>query len=245
MAIVGYLCEAVILSRLRGRPTFTVIMATLGISIAFDQIGQSIWGTDPLPLNDPFGDSFRKVAGVTVTLIDAVTLVVVATLTVALLTFFSRSRIGTAMRATAVDQEAAIAQGINPKLIFGLSWGIAAGIATLGGVLLSSGNGRNVNAGILPFALTAVPAIILGGLDSTKGAIAGGLIIGAAQSLMQGYQNVINDWLHAHVQLNIGNFSYKAGLGPNFHAVFPYLIMVAILLLKPYGLFGTKEVRRV
>ncbi len=245
MALLGFLTEATILSRLRGRPTFTVIMATSGLSIVLEQIGQSVWGTDPLPLNDPFGDKFRKIGGVTVTLIDVVTLIVASIITIGLLVFFNKSRIGTAMRATSMDQEAAIAQGINPKLIFGLSWAIAAAIATFGGVLLSSGNGRNVTPGLIPFALTAVPAIILGGLDSTKGAIVGGVIIGIAQQMMFGYQNSLNDWLHTHVRLNLGGLNYKAGLGPNFHIVFPYVIMVAILLIKPYGLFGTKEVRRV
>ncbi len=245
MTAAGVGVEAVVLRPLRSRPTFTVIMATLGLSYAVEQIVLAIWGTDPLPLNDPMGIKFWKVGGVTITYVDAVTLLVTAAITAGLLLFFNRSRLGTAMRATAFDPEASIAQGINPRLVFGLSWGIAAGIATVAGVFLSSGNGRNVAPTLLQIALTAIPAAILGGLDSTKGAIVGGLVIGIAQQLMFGYQPNISSWLGRVIDLNIGSFHYKAGLGPNFHLVFPYLIMVGILLIRPYGVFGTKEVRRV
>jgi branched-chain amino acid transport system permease protein len=245
MAFAGVGVEAAVLRPLRTRPTFTVIMATLGLSYAVEQVVLAIWGTDPLPLNDPMGIRFWKIAGVTVTYVDAVTLLVTAAVTALLLVFFGKSRIGTAMRATAFDPEAAIAQGINPRLVFGLSWGIAAAIATIAGVFLSSGNGRNVAPTLLQIALTAVPAAILGGLDSTKGAIVGGLVIGIAQQLMFGYQPDISEWLGRVIDISIGGFRYKAGLGPNFHLVFPYLIMVGILIARPYGVFGTRDVRRV
>ncbi len=245
MAGAGFGVEAAILRPLRGRPTFTVIMATLGLSYAVEQIVLAIWGTDPLPLNDPMGIQYWKIGGVTVTRVDAVTLVVTAALTTALLLFFNRSRLGTAMRATAFDAEASMAQGINPRVVYGLSWAIAAAIATVAGVFLSSGNGRNVAPTLLQIALTAVPAAILGGLDSTKGAIVGGVVIGLAQQLMFGYQPDISSWLGRVIDLDIGGFHYTAGLGPNFHLVFPYLIMVTILLVRPYGVFGTREVRRV
>ncbi len=245
MTLAGIGIEAAVLRPLRNRPTFTVIMATLGLSIAGEQICISIWGTDPLPLNDPFGITTYRLFGVNITLVDIVTMVAATTIATALLLFFNRSNLGTAMRATAFDAEAAIAQGINPRIVYGLSWGIAAGIATVAGVMLSSGNGRNVSPTLIPIALTAIPAAILGGLDSTKGALVGGLVIGMTQRLMEGYQSQINDWLHDNIGFTIGTFTYKAGLGLNFHLVFPYLIMVAILLFRPYGVFGTPEVRRV
>jgi branched-chain amino acid transport system permease protein len=245
MGILGFLLEALVLRKLRGRPTFTVIMATLGIGIALEQICTAIWGTDPLPLNDPMGLTSFNVKGVPITLVDIVTLVTAALIASGLLIFFAKSRMGTAMQATSFDAEAAIAQGINPRIVYGLSWGIAASIATFAGVFLSSGNGRNVSPTLLNIALTAVPAAILGGLDSTKGAIVGGLVIGLAQQMMFGYQVDIGNWLGKTINFTIGTFHYRAGLGPNFHLVFPYLIMVGILLIRPYGVFGTKEVRRV
>jgi branched-chain amino acid transport system permease protein len=245
MTLAGIGVESLVLRPLRNRPTFTVIMATLGLSIAGEQIAISVWGTDPLPLNDPFGIKTFNIGGVNITLVDIVTLIAAAVIAGALLLFFNRSALGTAMRATSFDPEAAIAQGINPRVVYALSWGIASGIASVAGVMLSSGNGRNVSPTLIPFALTAVPAAILGGLDSTKGALVGGIVIGLSQRLMEGYQGNISTWLGSHVHLTIGTFTYKAGLGLNFHLVFPYLIMVLILLVRPYGLFGTKEVRRV
>jgi branched-chain amino acid transport system permease protein len=245
MGVLGFLLEALVLRKLRGRPTFTVIMATLGVGIAIEQICTAIWGTDPLPLNDPMGLTTYKIGGVPITLVDIVTLATAALLAAGLLLFFAKSRIGTAMQATSFDAEAAIAQGINPNIIYGLAWGISASIATFAGVFLSSGNGRNVSPTLQNIALTAIPAAILGGLDSTKGAIVGGLVIGLAQQLMFGYQVDIGNWLGRTINLNLGNFHYRAGLGPNFHLVFPYIIMVLILLIRPYGVFGTKEVRRV
>ncbi len=245
MTLAGAAIEAVVLRPLRNRPTFTVIMATLGVSIAGEQIAISIWGTDPLPLNDPFGIKTFSVGGVNITLVDIVTVIAATLIAGALLLFFNKSALGTAMRATAFDSEAAIAQGINPRVVYALSWGFASGIAAVAGVMLSSGNGRNVSPTLIPFALTAVPAAILGGLDSTKGALVGGVIIGVTQRLMEGYQGDISSWLGSHLRFTIGTFTYKAGLGLNFHLVFPYLIMVLILLVRPYGIFGTKEVRRV
>jgi len=132
-----------------------------------------------------------------------------------------------AMRATAFDQEAAIANGISARRIFALSWAIAGAVATLAGVLLSSG-GAGISPNIEFVALLAFPAIILGGLDSPGGAVVGGIIIGITQTLTAGYQPSCASWL-----------------GTGFDQVMPYVVMIAILLVKPYGLFGTREVRRV
>jgi len=132
-----------------------------------------------------------------------------------------------AMRATAFDQEAALAQGISARKVFALAWAIAGVLAALAGVTFAAGA-----AGVEPrlsfIALAAFPAMIVGGLDSPGGAVIGGLIIGITQALVGGYQDDIAPWL-----------------GENFRTVAPYVVMVIILLVRPYGLFGTPEVRRV
>jgi branched-chain amino acid transport system permease protein len=142
--------------------------------------------------------------------------------------FFRYSSLGLAMRATALDQEAALAQGISARRVFATSWAIAGVVAALAGVTLSSGQSGGVDTGIGFIALAAFPAMILGGLDSPLGALVGGLIIGISQSLTQGYQN-----------------DYFEFFGAGFHEVMPYVVMILILLVRPYGLFGTPEVRRV
>lgn len=141
--------------------------------------------------------------------------------------WLARSRTGIAMRATAFDQETALAQGINVGRIFSLAWAIGGALAALGGILLAS-NGSVVQATDAVFALVALPILILGGLDSFKGGVVAGLAIGVLSALSSAYQPI-----------------YAAWLGPNFANVAPYVVMFVVLLIKPYGLFGTKEVRRV
>lgn len=141
--------------------------------------------------------------------------------------WLSRSRTGIAMRATAFDQEAAQAQGIHVGRIFSLAWAIGGALAALGGILLAA-NGSVVQATDAIFALVALPVLIFGGLDSFKGAVIAGLLIGVLSAISSAYQPIHAPWL-----------------GPNFENVLPYVVMFLVLLIKPFGLFGTKEIRRV
>ena len=132
------------------------------------------------------------------------------------------------MRATALDQEAAAAQGINVSRIFALSWAISGAVAAIAGIMLAAGS-SGANQTISLIALTAFPALILGGLESPGGALIGGLVIGIAQVMAAGY-------------LTEASFPI---LGTGFDQVMPYLVMVVVLMVRPYGLFGSQEVRRV
>jgi branched-chain amino acid transport system permease protein len=131
------------------------------------------------------------------------------------------------MRATAFDQEAARAQGIDVGRVFGIAWAIGAVLAAVGGIFLSvfPRRGAGLDTQTAFFVFAAFPAIILGGLDSVVGAVVGGMIIGMAQA----YSSLLPwDWL-----------------GTGFSGVVPYFIMLIVLLIRPYGLFGTEEIRRV
>jgi branched-chain amino acid transport system permease protein len=131
------------------------------------------------------------------------------------------------MRATAIDQEAALAMGIRISTVYALAWGISGAIATLGGIFVAAGGGNPVfDVSLGQSALVAFPAIILGGLDSIPGAVAGGIIIGLVYMLTQGYES--------------GGF-----LGTNFHLIAPYIVMLLVLLIRPYGLFGKRKVERI
>ena len=232
-ALIAFAIEAVILSKFRDKPVFATIMATFGLAIIVQFAAGSVWGEDAMSLKEPIGIKSYTVGGVSITLQSIVILLVALVVTTAFLLFFQKSKLGTAMRATAYDQEAAMAQGISARKIFGVSWAISGGLAALAAVLLSTGNGNTISQPTLQLAtFAAFPAIILGGVDSTNGAIVGGMVIGLAEQLMFGYQTDLNDLLNTHVFTN-------------FHTVFPYVIMLGVLLVRPYGLFGTKEVRRV
>ena len=225
-ALVGVAVERVILRRMVGQPVFAVIMITLGLTIAFEQIVIWRWpGT--LNLSDPWGLDRVRIGDVVIPVVNIWRIGTAAVLLLGFFLFFRYSRLGVAMRATASDQEAALAQGISARRIFALSWAIAAAVAALAGALLASG-GRTLEPSLGIVALVAFPAIILGGLDSTGGAIVGGVVMGVVETMTAGYSQSLPDFL-----------------GANFHRVTPYVVLVAILLVRPYGLFGTREVTRV
>ena len=225
--VIGLLVERLLLSRMVGQPVFAVIMITIGLSIVIEQVVIMIWGGSRLPLDDPWQLSTFQLGSVTIAKSDAARIVVAAVFLAGFFLFFRFSVLGVAMRATASDQEAALAQGISVRRIIGVTWAVSAGIATVAGVLLASG-GRGVDPTLGIIALTAFPAIILGGLDSPGGAVVGGIIMGIVEVMTAGYSDKLPEFL-----------------GTNFQRVTPYVVLVLILLIRPYGLFGTKEVQRV
>jgi len=127
------------------------------------------------------------------------------------------------MRATAEDQEAAFLMGMSVKRIFTISWVIAALVAAIAGVFLA---GVSYVKPVMSFTgLRALPAVILGGMDSIPGAILGGLIIGVAE--------------------NLAGFYLESYLGGGIQEIAAYVIVILIMMIRPYGLFGTKEIERV
>jgi branched-chain amino acid transport system permease protein len=235
LAGLGWLIERLVVRRFRGQPVFAVIMATLGVAIILGQFMIAVWNTIGVSLDTPFDSQKPWVdfGPVRISQIDLVTLAAVSVITVLFFFVFQRSKLGTAMKATAYDQEAAIAQGISPSVIFGASWAISAALAALAGVLLASGAGSNspqVSPSLAAIAFLGFPAIVLGGVDSPGGAVLGGLIIGIVWNLFATYDSQVHDVLH---------------LGHDFYQVAPFVLMIIVLLVRPAGLFGTKEVRRV
>ena len=136
---------------------------------------------------------------------------------------FKYAKVGIAMRATANDQMAAFSMGINVKSMFTISWGFGAIAASLGGIII--GNIGGVQPTLGHIGLKIFPIVILGGLDSIIGAVVGGFIVGIVENLAGGY------------------------LDPIFHGgvkdIAPFVVLIVILLIKPYGLFGTKEIERL
>ncbi len=227
MALIGMIIERIALRPMVGRPAFSAATVTVGVFIVLLIVAGRLIGSELLTVNDPFGLSTIDVFGARLFTVDIARFIIALVAIGIVGLFLARSRTGLAMRATAFDQETSLAQGINVGRMFGLSWGIAAAMASLAGALLTAGS-SGVETTIALVALKALPVIILGGLDSIKGSVIAGLIIGVAESLTRTYQPVYAPWL-----------------GANFDVIVPYLIMIIVLMVRPYGLFGTKEVVRV
>jgi branched-chain amino acid transport system permease protein len=226
-ALIGAAIERVAMRPMVGEPVFAATMVTVGIFITLQVVAADLIGSGQRSVGDPWGLSKFDVGGVTVFHTDVAKVVIAAIAVAGLSLFFKRTRWGLAMRATAFSQETALAQGVPVGRMFALSWALAGGLAAIAGVLVGTG-GAGFDQSTSLLALKALPVIILGGLDSIRGAIVGGLAIGLAEAYTKAYQP-----------------EHAAWLGSNFDQVVPYIVMLLVLLVRPYGLFGTPEVRRV
>ena len=233
--IIGLVMERTFLRAMVGEPVFSVAILTIGIDILLRTILNNWIGLNPRYLGDPF-QSFGNfgsvnVGGVTLKYLEIAALFTGIVLIILLSVFFKRSKYGVAMMATSYDQEAALAQGINVGRIFGLVWLISGVLAGFAGFFITGGFNTLTQASFLS-ALRVLPAVAIGGLDSIPGAVIGSLIIGLTQGYVAYYQLMLE---------GVVGISFGSG----FSLIAPYLIMFFILIFRPDGLFGTKEVERV
>ncbi len=229
-AVVGMVIERLFIRPMIGQPLFSIAIITIGLDIVIRTIVDDYLGLGAnLGVGSPWELlSTSNISGIIIPH-SYVWTIGVAVVVVAAMAWFFRTRLGVAMRATAFDQEAAMAQGISAARIFAISWAIGAALAAIGGVFASvTPRGFGVNSGTAFTAFRAFPAIIIGGLDSIVGAVVGGFIVGLAE-IMAGHY--LAQWTQS--------------LGVGFTGVVPYLLMLLVLLVRPYGLFGTEEIRRV
>jgi branched-chain amino acid transport system permease protein len=224
--VLGLAVERVAVRPMIGRPVFTIAIITLGIDIALRVVVNGFIGINVRQVADPWGLATWTLPGrIVVEQRHVAIAVATAVLVAVLFAFFRYTRMGLAMRAVSYDQEAALAQGVSVGAVFAVSWFLAAALAAVAGTFVAIGPG--VSEPLWLIALVALPVIILGGLDSFAGAVLGGLIIGVVQELAATYQGEA-PWL-----------------GGNFSVITPYVVMLLVLLVRPYGLFGTREVERV
>ncbi|MEZ5174600.1 MAG: branched-chain amino acid ABC transporter permease [Acidimicrobiia bacterium] len=227
-AVIGMVIERITIRPMIGEPLFAVAMITLGLDLIIRTITNDFLNNTTAGLGDPWGISVIELGPLRIGEAEIAT-IIVTFVVVVLLALFFRSRTGVAVRATAFDQEAAMAQGISVGRVFAIAWAIGAALAALGGIFASVG--ARGGAGVGPFtaliAFRAFPAVIIGGLDSVVGAVVGGLIVGVAEVFAGTYLTSIS-WL-----------------GTGFSGIVPWLAMMLVLVVRPYGLFGTEEIRRV
>ncbi len=226
IAALGLGIERTTIRPMIGRPVFVIAIITLGLDISIRVVVNVFIGRDVRQVGDPWGLSTVEILGLTVQQRYIAMIVVLIAVSTALFFFFRYSRWGLAMRAASLDQETSLVQGISVGTVMAMSWAMAGGLAAVAGAFVGTGSGIDQTTWII--ALKALPAIIIGGLDSIEGAVVGGLAVGVVESFVASYQGEYAPWL-----------------GQNFALVSPYVLLLLVLLVRPYGLFGTREVERV
>jgi branched-chain amino acid transport system permease protein len=226
-ALAAFLVERFIINRLRGAPVISLAIVTIGVDIILlTELIRQI-GPDILNIPHPWGGDSVRIGDVGISENRLIAMGVAGVLIVAFFAAFKYSSWGVAMRASAEDGEAAALMGIRQGRVSALAWVVAGVLAAVAALFLVGAPTPGVSAAAYTVALRAFPAAILGGLDSTGGALVGGLLIGITEALAAGYQE----------QLSF--------LGRGFGEVAPYVVMIIVLLVRPSGLFGTKELTRV
>jgi branched-chain amino acid transport system permease protein len=219
--VLGLLIERIFLRPLIGEPLIFIIMLTVGLAAMFKGLILLLWGGNLYTYPD-FLPKFLELRWGMIQIPPVYgSALLIGTLFLILFgLFFKFSAQGIYMRSVADNQRAALSLGVNVKRVFALSWAIAALVAGMSGMVLGIINGVNVH-NLSAIGLKVFPVVILGGLDSIGGAIIGGIIIGLLETFTGGY------------------------ISPSLRDVVPYIVLVLILLIKPYGLFGLKEIERV
>ena len=225
--LAAALLYLVILRHVRGRAADTVTIATIGIDILIaTELARQI-GQDVLNIGDPWGSDVVRFGDFSLPEARVAAAVAAIVLLIGFMAAFKFSPWGVARRAAAADPQAAALMGIRLSRVATGAWFIAGALAAVGAIFLVTFPTPGVDRTSGLVALSAFPAAILGGLDSVVGAVVGGLIIGVVVTMASGYQDEISF------------------LGRGLGQVAPYVVMVLVLLWRPAGLFGTKELTRV
>ncbi|WP_419999143.1 branched-chain amino acid ABC transporter permease [Streptomyces boninensis] len=226
-AVVGALVEFLVIRRYRGRDHSVLAIVTIGVDIMLlTELTRRI-GTDVLPLGDPWGDKIADIGPLSVPQTRIAALLTAAAVITVFLLAFRYTSWGVAMRAAAEDREAAALMGVRLGRVSLSAWAVAGALAAVAALFLTVFPTPGLERNTSLVALKAFPAAIIGGLDSTTGALAGGLIVGVTEAMVTGYQDELSF------------------LGRGLGEMAPYLVMLLILLARPAGLLGTRELTRV
>lgn len=223
MFIFGVLLHVVLLRPMIGESIISVIMMTIGLSIVLKASMGWAFGVNVASFPAIFDNKAVSVMGLNVQSAYLMSFVISILIMVGFFWFFKYSRMGLAMRATAFNQQVAQSLGIPVGRVFALSWAISAMVSALAGVVIGIVNG--VSAALAFYGIKVFPAVIIGGLDSIVGGIVGGLIVGILE--------------------NLGAFADTMLHWGSLYQVVPWYALILVLMIKPYGLFGTEDIERI
>jgi branched-chain amino acid transport system permease protein len=223
MVALAFVFNRVVLRRLGGRPLISLIMVTLGLGALMRGAAALVFVGVPAAIPLPIPQEPLVVHGVPLAVGKVVAAVVALACVAAVSWFFSRSKTGLALRAIADDQQAAMAVGIDLNRHFALTWAMVGVLSVCAGTLWTVVSGGGFGMALV--GLKVFPIVIIGGLDSIPGTLAGAVVVGVLESLAAGYVDPL--------------------LGGGFSNVASYLVLIAMLFVRPYGMFGRPDVERV
>lgn len=223
MTALAFAVERIVLRPLVGRPPLAIFMATIGLAFVLEGLAQAVWGTQPYALPLPINPQPIELGGVFIGRSELLGAVGAGLLVAGLIWFFQRTKMGLGLRAVSDDHEAALAVGIPLRRVWAVTWIIAGIVGVAAGVVW--GNRLGVHFSVSLIAFKALPVIIIGGIESIPGAIIAGLVVGATENLAEGFVGPL--------------------VGGGVKDFFPYLIALAFLIFRPYGLFGREIIERV
>ncbi len=223
MILFNVALERVVLRPMIGRPVVAIIMATIGLALMFRGLGPLLFGAETRPINLPIPDLPIIWGPLFMSPIDVLGAAISVIFLAGFGWFFLKSRIGVAMRAVADSHQVSMAMGINVERYFVIAWVLAGVVALLGGIVW--GNAIGVDTQLAALGLKVFPVVILGGLDSIIGVVVGGIIVGVVEALAAGYLD-----------------PYVGGGTKDFT---PYVLMILVLMVRPYGIFGKPIIERI
>lgn len=218
-AVLGVLLHFALFRPLLGKPVLSIVMVTIGLALIINALLVIVYGPIGQTFPDVFSNRVLDVAGARVSTLDLTIIGVAAVCVLVFAVFFRRSNLGLQMRATAENFEAASLSGVNADRVFAMALAIGSVLAAIGGILLATTNFLSIS--LADVAFLAFPAIVIGGLESIPGAVLGGLIVGVLQALAGGY------------------------ISQSAQSVIVYVALLVMLMVRPYGLFGQREIIRV
>lgn len=218
-AILGWAIERLAVRPAARESHFNIFIITLGVSIVLRSLAGLIWTHDEFAFPSPFPTRAVRVAGVVVTPLNLGTIGAALCIMLSLFAFFRYTKLGVAMRAVCEKPDTAQLMGIEVRRLFSLAWILSAAVTALGGILIAPVLNLSTHMGAV--VIPAFAAAILGGWGSVPGAIAGGMLLGVMENLAGGY------------------------LVSQIKNVVPFLVVLAVLVLRPQGLLGEREIRRV
>jgi branched-chain amino acid transport system permease protein len=218
-ALMGAVIHALLIQPLSGRPMLSVIMLTIALSIVMRALIEMVYGSAGRPLSTPLPTGVFILGSLRVSQLHLTAIVVSWVCMAGFGAFFRFTPVGLLMRATADGHEAAVVSGINVNMMNRLAWAIASVLAAIGGLFL--GQLQIVSTELESIGLLALPAVVIGGMQSIPGAIVGGLLVGLVEQLAASY------------------------ISPKSSDIVIYGLLLLILMVRPWGLFGQRELGRV